>query len=270
MVKKILKIFWFTALAIAVLIYAGILLMQTPRVQTFMTRQAAEFVSDNFIDADIRLGKILIKPFNTIILRNVTVVDRNPYLVDPDTLSIKEDIEKFRKIGNTPVDTLFSAKDIVVGFSLRGLLGGSMEFDRAYISNAVFNLVLEDGKSSTNLTRMFRISKKNKESSGKEIFHLKSVELDNIRFTMKNYTSGGPESPESGIDWNDLDVSDISIRGRHLRMVGKVMSGELDRLSFRKKRICLPFNIGKDKDRSRPVNHRGPEAVRPVEQHIHT
>ncbi len=178
MVKKILKIFWFTALAIAVLIYAGILLMQTPRVQTFMTRLAAEFVSDNFIDADIRLGKILIKPFNTIILRNVTVVDRNPYLVDPDTLSIKEDIEKFRKIGNTPVDTLFSARDIVVGFSLRGLLGGSMEFDRAYISNAVFNLVLEDGKSSTNLTRMFRISKKNKESSGKEIFHLKSVELD--------------------------------------------------------------------------------------------
>ena len=86
MVKKILKIFWFTALAIAVLIYAGILLMQTPRVQTFMTRLAAEFVSDNFIDADIRLGKILIKPFNTIILRNVTVVDRNPYLVDPDTL----------------------------------------------------------------------------------------------------------------------------------------------------------------------------------------
>ncbi len=235
MVKKILKIFWFTALAIAVLIYAGILLMQTPRVQTFMTRLAAEFVSDNFIDADIRLGKILIKPFNTIILRNVTVVDRNPYLVDPDTLSIKEDIEKFRKIGNTPVDTLFSARDIVVGFSLRGLLGGSMEFDRAYISNAVFNLVLEDGKSSTNLTRMFRISKKNKESSGKEIFHLKSVELDSIRFTMKNYTSGGPESPESGIDWNDLDVSDISIRGRHLRMVGKVMSGELDRLSFKEK-----------------------------------
>lgn len=235
MVKKILKIFWFTALAIAVLIYAGILLMQTPRVQTFMTRLAAEFVSDNFIDADIRLGKILIKPFNTIILRNVTVVDRNPYLVDTDTLSIKEDIEKFRKIGNTPVDTLFSARDIVVGFSLRGLLGGSMEFDRAYISNAVFNLVLEDGKSSTNLTRMFRISKKNKESSGKEIFHLKSVELDSIRFTMKNYTSGGPESPERGIDWNDLDVRDISIRGRHLRMVGKVMSGELDRLSFKEK-----------------------------------
>ncbi|MCM1177710.1 MAG: translocation/assembly module TamB [Bacteroides sp.] len=213
----------------------GILLLQIPAVQTAVTSKVADIMAEKFIDADIHLGKIHLRPFNTLIIKDITVIDRAPCIVDT-TLCIPSAKPKLCDIGTCPVDTLFSAGSIIVRFSLKGLLGSSITIGSAAIDDARLNLVLEDGESSTNLTRMFRIQKKpKKEVDDKEILHIREIGISGLRYTMKNYTESNTSVYTSGIDWNDMDAMDINIRARHLRLCGKMMSGELDHLSFMEK-----------------------------------
>ena len=87
-------------------------------------------------------------------LKNVAIIDKNP-AVDP-TDSTK-----------APIDTFFRAEYIIAKFTLNSLLKSeSIGINRAFISNAQMNLVLEDliqdGEKETfqNLSRIFRIKKK--------------------------------------------------------------------------------------------------------------
>ena len=234
-IKKIFKIIWYIVLGLIVLALTGILLLQIPAVQTAVSSKVADMISEKFIDADIHLGKIHLKPFNTLVIRDIAVIDRNPYLVDTTACDAAVKA-KLCDIGHCPIDTLFTAGSIIVRFSLKGLLGSSITIGSASVDDARLNLVLEDGESSTNLTRMFRIQKKEKkEVEDKEVFHIKEVELSRLRYTMKSYTAGNAHVYTDGIDWNDMDARDIYIKGRHLRLCGKIMSGELDRLSFNEK-----------------------------------
>lgn len=231
-----MKIIRYTVLSLTVVIAAGILTLQMPAVQTFLARKAAQAVSESLIDADISFDKIQFKPFSTLILNNVVIVDKMPCSIVKEDVTDREALEKFDRIGTERIDTFFTASRILATFSLRGLLGRSVNISEVYIADAELNLVLEDGESSTNLTRMFRIPKsKKKEVVPKEVFHIKELDVDNIRFRMKDYTTDRGTRYIGGIDWCDLDVADIMARGRHLRLTGKVMTGELDHLSFREK-----------------------------------
>jgi len=234
-IRRALKIFRYVFLSAAVLLAAGLLLLQIPSVQTFVTSGIADIVSEKLIDADISFGKIHLKPFNTLIIKDIRVVDRMPHIAD--TTGCSDAVKaKLCHIGHRPVDTLFTAGDIIVRFSLRGLLGKSISVNSAEIRDAGFNLVLEDGENSTNLTRMFRIPKgRKKDTEDKEIFHIRDIKVENLRFTMKNYTVSHTHVFTDGIDWNDMDVREINLKARHLRLTGKIMSGELVRLSFREK-----------------------------------
>ncbi|MGN0188190.1 MAG: hypothetical protein ACI395_01615, partial [Candidatus Cryptobacteroides sp.] len=219
-----------------VLISAGILILQVPAVQTYLARKAAQAVSEKLIDGDISFDKIQFKPFSTLILNNVTIVDKMPCSVVKEDVTDREAREKLERIGTEPIDTFFTASRILARFSLKGLLGSSVNISEVYIAGAVLNLVLEDGETSTNLTRIFRIPKSSrKEVVPKEVFHIKELGIDNIRFRMKDYTTDRGTRHNGGIDWCDLDVDDIMARGRHLRLTGKIMTGELDHLSFREK-----------------------------------
>ncbi|MDE5890929.1 MAG: hypothetical protein K2H10_07945, partial [Bacteroidales bacterium] len=216
-IKKIFKIIWYIVLGLIVLALTGILLLQIPAVQTAVSSKVADMISEKFIDADIHLGKIHLKPFNTLVIRDIAVIDRNPYLVDTTACDAAVKA-KLCDIGHCPIDTLFTAGSIIVRFSLKGLLGSSITIGSASVNDARLNLVLEDGESSTNLTRMFRIQKKEKkEVEDKEVFHIKEVELSRLRYTMKSYTAGNAHVYTDGIDWNDMDARDIYIKGRHLR-----------------------------------------------------
>ena len=203
------------------LLATALLLLQTTAVQTYVAGKVADSLSGAAIDARITFGKIHFKPFNTLIIRDLNVIDSKP-----DTTG-----------GRDAVDTLFTSGYIVARFTLKGLTGESIDIASASVRDATFNLVLEEGDFTTNLTRMFRIpaDRIRKGPKDKEIFHIRNVELAGTRFTMKNHTSRRHGTGEAGIDWNDLDVSDIKVKGRHLRLTGKIMSGELDELSFKEK-----------------------------------
>ena len=93
-----------------------------------------------------------------------------------------------------------------------------------------------DGKNKLdNLSRIFRLKKKKeKNTSDKELFHIRKVEISGFAFRLKDYSSY--KTPYRGfINWNDLDISDINLKANELQFKGGVMSGGLEELSFREK-----------------------------------
>ncbi len=214
-------------MAIAAFLFAVALVIQLPRVQTFIAGKALEFLDDR-LDADIRFEKIHLRPFRTLVVKNIEITDPNPAADAADSTA-------------TPVDTFFTAEYITAKFSFEGLFRQqSLHIDQVTVSNARMNLVLEDkedagdGDTSTdNLSRIFRIKKTGKKSE-KEIFHIKDVLIEGMGFSMKNY--GADKIPYyGGINWNDLDVKEISLKAKQLQFKAGIMYGYGESLTFREK-----------------------------------
>lgn len=196
-----------------------------------MASKVVDIISSK-LDGEIKFEKIHLRPFTTLVLKNAVIIDKNPYVDPTDSTCF-------------PVDTFFRAEYIIARFSFEGLFDNeSLHLDKAYISNAQMNLVLEDksgieGADTTykdNLSRLFRLkpAKEKKIRNDKEIFHIRKVEIDGMGFHMKNH--GSHRLPyRGGINWDDLDVRDIHIDVRELQFKGGVMSGEADRITFREK-----------------------------------
>lgn len=215
-VKKILKILWLTAVALTALFLAGILGIQTPQVQTYL----AQKVLDNFADmadADIRFEKIHFKPFNTIVLKDVAIIDAAP-------------------VDTAAADTLFKSEYIIARFTLRGLRKQEgLHIWRAVIKNAEMNLVIED--EVTNLQRIFRIKKDpdRPRNRDKNIFDIRRVDIDGMRFRLQNFRKGPMDTPHDVINWGDLDIRNIRIAARNMKFSKGIMSGRVDELSFSEK-----------------------------------
>ena len=214
-VKKVLKILWLVAVALTALILAGILGIQTPQVQTYLSHRIIDNISSK-IDADIRFDKIHIKPFNALVLKNVAIIDRKP-------------------CNEEASDTLFAAEYVIARFTLKGLgRQEGLHIGRTYLRNAEMNLVIEDG--GTSLQRMFGIEKKQeKKPQDKNIFDIRRVDIDGMTFRMQNFRKEHKEKQAGCIDWSDLEVSGINLGARHLKFSKGIMSGSVDYLSFREK-----------------------------------
>lgn len=222
-----MKIFWLTIVAILAFVFAVSLTIQLPQVQTFIAGKVVRSLSEK-IEGDISFEKIHFKPFTTLVLKNTVILDKNPVR---DSLT------------GVQVDTFFRAQYVIAKFTLDGLFRhGSIHIDKAFVSNGQMNLVLEDrpdlGDGDTDgesLTRIFGIvKKKNKQYSDKELFHIRKVEIHNFGFHMFNHKMEKIDF-EGGINWNDMDVRNININARELQFKGGIMTGSVDKLSFREK-----------------------------------
>ena len=108
---------WLTGVAIVSVIIAGMLAIQTPQVQTYLSRKLIEKFTAT-ADARINFGKIHFRPFNTIILKDLEIIDRNP-------------------ADSVARDTLFRADYVIARFSLKGLKEKEgIHIGRAYIRDA--------------------------------------------------------------------------------------------------------------------------------------
>lgn len=228
-IRKALKIFWLTIVSIAALLCSVALIIQMPQVQTFIVREVVSSIEEK-LDGDITFEKIHIQPFRTLLLKNVLITDRNP-IYDP------ADPTRER------VDTFFRAEYITAKFSLEGLYKHQgVHLRSVLVENAQMNLVLEDNQDTastlpaiTNLTRIFRLKKPEvPRQSDKEIFHIKDVQIKDMGFAMLNFKTR--KTPyKGGINWNDLDVKDISIKAHELQFKAGIMSGTAESLSFKEK-----------------------------------
>ena len=221
-----MKIFWLTIVAILAFVFAVSLTIQLPQVQTYIAGKVVKSLSEK-IEGDISFEKIHLKPFTTLVLKNTLILDKNP---------VKDSLT------GVQVDTFFRAQYIIAKFTLEGLFKhGSLHIDKAFVSNGQMNLVLEDRPDSgdgdteaESLTRIFGIVKKNKQYSDKELFHIRKVEIHNLGFHMYNHKMEKIDF-EGGINWNDMDVRNININARELQFKGGIMTGFVDKLSFREK-----------------------------------
>ena len=208
--------------------FAVSLTIQLPQVQTAIANKVVKNFSKK-IEGDITFEKVHFKPFTTFVLKNVLIVDKNP---------VRDSVT------GVQVDTFFRAQYIIAKFTIDGLFNNErLRFDKVYISNAQMNLVLEDGpagapegRNGECLTRIFGIDKykEDKKKSDKDIFLIKKVEIHNMGFAMKNHRT--EKIPfRGGINWNDLDIRNININAVDLGFKAGVMSGKVDKVSFKEK-----------------------------------
>ena len=222
-----MKIFWLVIVAITATILAIALALQTPAVQTRIGDRVVKTVNEK-LDGEITFERIHFKPFTTLVLKNVVIIDKQPVIDPADPES-------------SPVDTFFQASYIVAKMTFKSLTGREgIHIDKVIVTDAGMNLVIEDNPNEgkehiDNLSRIFRLKTgQKKEPSEKELFHIQRVELDGFDFAMKNYSS--KKSPYyGGINWNDLDINDIHLKAQDLKFKGGVMSGEVSSLSFSEK-----------------------------------
>ena len=123
-----MKIFRLTVVAIVSVLLAGTIVLQFPKVQTFIVRKVTENLSDK-LDGKISFEKIHFRPFTTLVLKNVAIVDKEP------VHSSYNDSPSF-------VDTLFRAEYIIATFTLDGLFKNEgVHLRKAVVDNAQMNLI---------------------------------------------------------------------------------------------------------------------------------
>ncbi len=210
-----------------IVMLASLLLLQTPMVQTYIANKLLERLSEH-IDGYITFEKIHFKPFSNLVLKNVVIVDKNPY-IDPSDPNCQR------------IDTLAKAHYLIADFSLSSLIANEgIHLDEVTLDDAQLNLVLEQNRkkpwtTTTNLTRIFKLDEMpQKEKEDKELFRIHRVKANNLTFALKNYTDS--KTPfYGGINWNDLLVKNIYLDANDLRYKAGVMTGNVTKLSFTEK-----------------------------------
>jgi 16S rRNA (cytidine(1402)-2'-O)-methyltransferase len=236
--RKALKITGFVVTALVTLIIAGILAMQTSPVQTFLAKKYLASIHDRF-GGTIQFERVHVNLFNALVLKNIVILDDHPYS-DPSCPGLEK------------VDTLLRARYLVATFSIKGLRHKEgLHIHKAYLSDAVFNLTIEDGAkgspyntasgSTMNLRRIFKmVSGPQKPKNMGNIFDADRIDVRNFEFRLINFRSqtamaeAGIPPKARGIRWNDLDVV-CSLKGHRLRMTKGVMSGIADSFSLKEK-----------------------------------
>ncbi len=238
--RKILKIFYVSVMILATVLAAVAIAVQSPKVQTYIAGKALATIEKS-INGRISVGKVHISPFKAVVLKDVAVIDADPFV---DT------VYSFK------ADTMFRAKYVTATFSARTLLSeGSIHLTSAKVTDGEFLLTIEpkirncapeaDTASTVNLKRIFRLGNKktDKKPSAKEIFSISDVELDGMEFKMRNFRRDPRVFGYEGINWFDMDIADIQVKGRNLKMKGGVMSGTCDMMSFREKSGYVCYHI---------------------------
>lgn len=232
---KVFRALYLLALSFVLLFALALVLLQNPGVQTWLSDQIVGNVFSR-IDADVTYDKIHFKPFNTIVIKNLSIKDKRPY-IPPD-----EVIEKWKDYRG-PCDTLFAAEYVIVRFSLWGLASQTnprFNIKKAEVKNGVFVLVIEDGRTS--LERMLHLPKDrgisyNADTSAASLaIHIENVELDNVDYVMLNYKRiTSPINNPGSVNWADMRCYGVTARGNDLKIEHGVISGTMRSCSFREK-----------------------------------
>lgn len=206
---------------IAILFLAAVITLQLPSVQTWMAHKAIEKLADK-IDGTLSVGKVHIRPFNTIILSDVALIDDAPqYAQARDTLAY--------------IGTL-SAK-----YSLPGLFkGGHIQLEEVTLKDGCFNLVIEQPDSTgyqNNLKRMFRLppQRVNRGLPDRDLIRIKTVNFSHFSYGMQNYLKRLRKFPDHAIQWDDVLVTDIYATVKDFGIDHQIWSGTLSHMAFREK-----------------------------------
>ena len=235
--KKALRITGIILGIVLALLLLGFVAIQSPKVQSALGRKAVEILMKK-MDGNITFDEVSVKPFDAVSLRNLVIIDENPY-------------------PGSGADTVARIDFLSARFSPAALFhGGAFYLEKAKIQGGEFNLVIEPGeekKSTTNIQRVF-----NMKSSGKDeiewgdVLHAGKVEIENLRFTMKNMIKGTGSSDGRHINWNNLDltanIKASGIKVQDSQVIAKVEHLDMREISgFRLREGSANVKVGKGK-----------------------
>lgn len=213
------KILKYLALTILLSVFAVAVMIQLPVVQTRLTEFAASKVQE-FFDADVHVGHLSFKPFNTLVIRDLSVVDKSP---------------RFTEVS----DTLLYISHIDAKFSLMSIIGPGHEgfiLQRVKVEDGWFNLVVEGDKMlPTNLHRMFslRRDRETRDPKQKDIFTIRHIQVRGIRYTQRNPLREA--SNDGTLDFNDIDVRNLCASAENFRMSHGRFYAHLENASLQEK-----------------------------------
>ncbi len=215
--KKALKITAWVLALVVLLVVAALVALQLPKVQTALGKRVVRLLEEK-TDAGIDFKLVSVRPFDALLLEDVVLIDKHPYVPE--------------------MDTLLYVKSLSAKFSLRGLVsGGGIHVSRAKLEGGRYNLALEPdpdrpGHSTTNIQRALRMSHSEEKSeySWGNVLTARDVQVKDFYFWMENPGSAARMAARGGgygpgvIDWNHfrarlveahvkgLDISDSYIR----------------------------------------------------------
>ena len=196
------------------------MVLQFPGVQTGIARYVSSKLQDS-IDGRIEIGAIRIHPFNAVTLTNVTIIDENPR---PDNYG--------RGCGT--IDTLAHIGKLSATVSPSSILSkGGIHLGRVDAQDVLLQLAIEPGgEYSTNITRIFRLGGKDKDST-MPLDTLFSIHRLNVRDAHYRMVGLGPNpsSPRHGINFMDLNVR-FDVRAHDIGFRGGRMHAVVDKLNL--------------------------------------
>lgn len=206
----------------AILLIGFVVLVQLPDMQKFLADKFIQKI-ENGLGCKISLGSIRIRPFNRVLVSDLTITDDNPFISD-----------KFEA-----QDTVAHIGKLVVYCSLGSLINpDNLTFRRILIDDSYLCFVQEYlGESKdiarSNIARCFRTGRnKDKDGASTKDLIIRKMEADNFHFRM--FLIRDLKIRPGAIDWTDLDLT-ADIRARDFKASGKVIKAVVDRISLSEK-----------------------------------
>lgn len=200
----------------AILLIGLVVLIQLPGVQTFLADKIIQDLETG-LGADISLGSIRIRPFNRILISDLTITDDAPITT-----------EKFEA-----QDTVVHIGKIMAYCSLGSLINpDNLTLRRIRIDDSYLCLVLEKNWNN-NVKRCLKASSKREKSqkAAKDI-NIRKLEVDRFHFRM--LSTKDLKTRDGAIDWTDLDLT-ADIRGRDIIVSGKNVTAVVDKITLSEK-----------------------------------
>ena len=225
---------------LAAVVIVTVAVLESPAVQTRLVH-AISGKLENYFSGTVHIGSIVLKPFNTVVISNLEIIDDSP-------------AQDIHHKGFTPVDTLFRAGKISGTFSVLGLFSKEgILFRRLEIADAAFHMVHESEEGWVqNYQRIFRTkSAPEIPVPGPEIMSIRKLKFRNFNFMMTDMVQ--PVHKGYGFDWQNLDLMIAELDAADVHLGGRKLTLDITKMEFSDKGNYGPatlrgrFDIGMGK-----------------------
>ena len=223
--RRLLKILVWLLGFVILLLLAGMVAIQSPKIQTTLARWVAGKLEDR-LPAQVEIGNLTLRPFDALVLEDILLKDPHPY--EPS------------------LDTVIYVKNLTAKFSLGGLLRGKMaHVKRLKLDGGQFNLIYEPDSTALDgkVMNLYRVlGKKPNQDPNKEpptwgkLLSAKAVEVKDFTFRMYNpvkqaeMLEEGRSYGEGVIDWNNFTAYVHGLLATQVKVADNHITGTLERL----------------------------------------
>ncbi len=211
-IKKFLRISAITLGCIILLLAGGgFLLLQSPKVQTYLTQTIAGNLSNRF-HTSISIGAVTFRPFNSLVLKNVFVADQKG-----DTLLFSKEIAaKLTRFS-------FKRRSLTIGSILLKSTTAKLHADS--LGNTNFDFLVDALSSPSDTTTT------TSESPSWKV-ELNSLAIDDLNFAYKQQNN---DKPEWGVNYDDLRVNHLNLNISDLKTSDDSLSCYIDYINLEEK-----------------------------------